>query len=206
MSALLKENFISYEEYLAIESNSSTRLEYFDGQIYAMAGGSFNHTRIAGNVHSALKNLLRGQPCSAHNSEQKVRVESSGAATYPDAVVFCPPSRFEGSGNHTLLTPKVIVEVLSPSTMDWDQEGKFLLYQTIPTFTDYLLIRQNRVSVRHLRRDGDEWPSRFYIHLSDVIALDSIGIALPVAEIYEELELPEGLQLFQRPTEESCVN
>lgn len=200
MSAQLKTAFISEQEYYDGEEISPIKHEYFNGEVFplhgevaAMAGGGYNHTTICGNVHFAAKAALRGRQCKARNGEQRVKIEASGVITYPDTVIFCPPARFEGSNNHTLLTPKVIFEVLSESTESYDRSGKFRAYGQIETLTDYVLIDQNRVTVEHFRRTPEGWLLNSYIHRADVLRFPDLEIELPLDEIYEELELPEGL-------------
>ena len=202
MNAQRAFSYITEEEYRDGEEISTVKHEWFEGEVFAMAGGTFNHTRICGNVHSAAKAALRGKPCKAHNSEQRVKAESNGKETYPDAVIFCPPSRFVGKGDSTLLTPKVIFEVLSDSTKDYDRTGKFALYKTIPTFEEYVLIEQEHVWIDHFARRGEEWVHRSYNLRSDVLKLDSVGIELSLDDIYDELDLPESLVDFPVPAED----
>lgn len=196
MAAQLKTAFISEQEYYEGEEGSPVKHEWFDGEVFAMAGGGFNHTKICGNVHSVAKAALRGRPCSAHNGEQRVKIEATGLRTYPDTVIFCPPARFEGSNAHTLLTPKVIFEVLSESTERYDRGDKFRAYAQIETLTDYVLIDQNRITVEHFRRTPDGWLLNSYIRRADVLALPDLEIELPLDLIYEELELPDALLLM----------
>ncbi|RYG60981.1 Uma2 family endonuclease [bacterium] len=191
MNAQPQFSYISEEEYREGEEHSAVKHEWFRGEVFAMAGGTFNHTRICGNVHTSAKLALRGRPCSAHNGEQRVKVEANGLNTYPDAVIFCPPARFEGRGDSTLLTPKVIFEVLSPSTERYDRTGKFDSYAQIETFTDYILIDPERVSVEHFRRVEEGWLFRSFGRLADELQFPDLEISLPLAEIYEDLEVPE---------------
>lgn len=188
------------DEYLAMEEKSAVRHEFVHGIPYAMAGGTFNHTKVCGNVFASVNASLRGKPCSAHSSEQKVKVEKSGNTFYPDSVIFCPPSRFEGRGNQLLLTPTVIFEVLSPSTAEYDRADKFKDYRRIETLTDYVLIDPARIYVDHYRRQSDGWLLRNYTLRSDVLSFPDLEIELPLEEIYEELDVPESLQLVWPPS------
>ena len=187
------------EEYWELEEKSEVKHEFINGQPYVMSGGTFNHTAICGNVHSAAKSRLRGKPCSAHNSEQKVKSEKSGNTFYPDAVIFCPPSRFTGKGDHTLLTPAVIFEVLSPTTEATDRGGKFAAYRQIDSLTDYVLIEPSRVFVDHYRRTPEGWLLRNYTRRDDVLRFPDLDIELPLDEIYDELDVPEALLLLLPP-------
>ncbi len=191
MSAQKQIEFISEQEYYDGEEISPTKHEWFRGEVYAMAGGGYNHTTICGKVFAAANTALRGHRCKARSGEQRVKVEASGLITYPDAVIFCENPRFEGSNNHTLLTPNVIFEVLLASTENYDRGDKFRAYAQIETLTDYVLIDQNRVTVEHFRRTDAGWLLNSYIRREDSLRLEDLEIELPLDSIYEELELPE---------------
>ena len=186
-------------QYWELEENSSEKHEFIGGQIYTMSGGTFNHTRICGNVFAAANFRLRDKPCDVHSSEQKVKSEKSGNTYYPDAVIFCPPSRFTGTGNHTLLTPTVIFEVLSPATESHDRGSKFRAYQQIESLTDYVLIEAEQISIDHYRRQSNGWLLRTYTKRDDVLSFPDLEIELPLAEIYESLDVPEALYLISPP-------
>lgn len=183
-------------EYWELEEKSPEKHEFIGGQIYTMSGGTFNHTRICTNLAVAIAPRLRDNPCDIHNSEQKVKSERSGNTYYPDAVIFCPPSRWTGKGNHTLLTPSVIFEVLSPATERHDRGGKFRAYQQIESLTDYVLVEADQISVDHYRRTPEGWLLRSYTKRDDVLSFPDLGIELPVADIYESLDVPEALYLI----------
>lgn len=200
MSALPQQAYISEQEYRDGEEISVIKHEWLDGEVFAMAGGTYNHSTLCNNVATAATIALKGRSCRARNSEQRVKIESNGQETYPDAVIFCPPARFTGTGDSTLCTPKVIFEVLSLSTEKYDRTGKFNLYKTIETFEEYVLIEQDRIWVDHFRRtpNGD-WLHRSYISRSDVLSLESVGIQVTLEEIYDELDVPEALLHFEAP-------
>ncbi|BCM92161.1 hypothetical protein IAD21_04040 [Abditibacteriota bacterium] len=173
-----------------------------DGALYEMEVGSYNHTTICGNVAYAAHIALRGKPCKVHPAAQRINVGSNGWEVYPDAVIFCPPWRFVGKGDSTLLTPKVVFEVLSESTQNYDRQRKFALYKTIETLEKYVLIDQDRIWIDHFRRMGDDWLHRAYNERSDSLKLQSVGIEIALDDIYDELELPEGLFCFEPLSEE----
>ncbi len=202
MNAQPQPHYITEEEYRDGEEISTVKHEWLDGVVYAMAGGTFNHTKIVGNVYYSAKTALKGKLCAAHNSEQRVKIESNGQEVYPDAVIFCPPARFVGKGDSTLLTPKVVFEVLSESTQNYDRQGKFALYKTIETLEEYVLIDQDRIWIDHFRRVGDDWLYRSYNERSDSLKLQSVGIEIALDDIYDELELPEALFGFEPVSEE----
>ena len=199
MTAQLQLETWTEEEYREFEETSPVRHEFINGQLWRMAGGTFNHTTICSNLVRHSMNRLSGKACRARSSEQKVKTEKSGNTFYPDAVIYCPPARFEGKGEHTLLTPKVIFEVLSPATADYDRADKFKEYRRIETLTDYVLIEPTRIYVDHFRRQSDGWLLRTYTSRSEVLLFPDLEIELPLAEIYDELDVPDALALVQLP-------
>ena len=182
-------------QYWALEEASPLKHEFINGQPFEMSGGTYNHTTICGNVFASARARLRGKPCRARSSEQKIKSEKSGNTFYPDAVIFCPPARFVGKGDHTLLTPTVIFEVLSPSTEATDRGGKFAAYRQIETLTDYVLIEPERIFVDHYRRTPEGWLLKNYTRRTDALHFPDLEIELPLDEIYDELDVPEALLL-----------
>lgn len=205
MSAQAKIEFISEAEYYEGEEISVVKHEWFGGEVFAMAGGGYNHTTICTHLAAAVTNALRGRPWKARSGEQRVKVEASGLITYPDAVIFCPPARFEGSNNHTLLTPKVVFEVLSASTERYDRGDKFRAYAQIETLTDYVLIDQNQVVVEHFRRTPDGWLLNSFLSRADMLRFADLEIELPLDLIYEELDLPETPHLMPPTLRENLL-
>ncbi|RYG68234.1 Uma2 family endonuclease [bacterium] len=187
------EDFVSEQEYWASEEASPIKHEYFQGRIYAMEAGSYNHTTIIGNIAAATKNALHSRTHRSRSSTQRIKVETNGLLTYSDGVIFPLLSRFEGSGNHTLLTPKVIFEVFSDSTERYDRGDKFRSYAQIESLTDYVLIDQNRVTVEHFRRTPEGWLLNMYVRRTDSLSLQSIEIELTLDSIYDELDLPDAV-------------
>jgi Uma2 family endonuclease len=132
------------EEYLAIERKAEYKSEYYDGVMYAMAGARAAQDLIAGNTHGELRNGFRSRPCRAHTSDMRVRTFARHYI-YPDTSALSGEPRFLDDGVDTLLNPSLIVEVLSPSTEAYDRGRKFELYQSIPSFREYLLLASDRV-------------------------------------------------------------
>lgn len=196
MSALAKTKFISEDEYWAIDSTSERKHEYFNGEMWQMSGGTPTHARLIANVQATIVTHLRGRACYGTSSEQRVKTGAHGLQTYPDASIICPPPIFDPGNSDTLLNPRVIFEVLSPSTRNWDRGGKFDHYKNIAALMDYVLVDSDWIRVEHFRRSPDEsWALRTYVARSDVlnIELPDGVLPLPLAELYERLDLPEGL-------------
>jgi Uma2 family endonuclease len=175
-------------EYLALERKSETKSEFLNGEMIAMAGASRKHNLISGNVVVALHAQLRGKSCEVFANTMRVRVAATDLFTYPDVVVACGLPEMDDAEDDTLLNPKLIVEILSKSTEDYDRGTKFAHYRTLPSLADYVLIAQNSVHVEHFTRQGD---GRWLLSETDdpagVLDLPSIGCRLALADVYERV-------------------
>lgn len=180
---------ISYEAYIEQEKTADYKSEYFAGEVFLMAGGSPNHNRISRNVTTELDIGLRGSQCEAFNSGQRVRVKSNGLGTYPDAMVVCGQIELDEIDKQAITNPIVLIEVLSPSTKDYDQGGKFELYREIDSFRDYVTIHQDRVHVAYWHKGDDgRWVLTETRDLNATIHLESINFDLPVRRLYERVD------------------
>lgn len=175
------------EEYLAMDEASEGRLEFVEGEIVAMAGGSERHSLLGANAIAALKAALRGLPCRVHSSDQRVQVETTGMFAYPDAVVVCGPP--VPGPPRTFTNPSVLVEVLSPSTAHHDRGTKLFHYQQIRTLTDVVFVESWAVRVDHFRRVAENrWEQTIYVHLGETVTLECHGVELRVSELYEQFD------------------
>ena len=175
------------DEYLRLEADSAIKHEFYDGEIYAMAGARIRHNVIAANALAALVNLLRGGACYAFNSDQRIHVKGPGKFyTYADGGVVCGPSRLSDKDGMSLENPALLFEVLSPSTRDYDRGAKLFLYQQIPSLSDVLLIDQPARRVEHHHRGPLGWTSE--AHGEGAVAVFGGGLSLD--DLYR---LPPGL-------------
>jgi len=175
---------ISVQEYLDGELISEIKHEFISNQVYAMAGASANHERIAGNIYSELRLHLKNSPCEPFSSDMKVRVRDS--FYYPDVLVACD---FDESEPYYTQSPILIVEVLSQSTRKMDEQIKRMEYFNIPSLKEYIIVEQDFVDVAVYRR-SDQWQHTNYF-LGDEVMLDSIGLTLTVEEIYTRVQNDE---------------
>lgn len=176
---------ISAEDYLALERRSETKSEYLDGEIFVMTGASRRHNLLAGNVYTAFRTQLRQRGCEVYVSDMRVKVSATGLYTYPDVTVACEKPQFEDVEIDTLLNPKVIVEILSKSTEDYDRGTKFLQYRTLPSLTEYVLVAQDKVHVEHYLRQNEGWLLTETDRREDVIELPSVGARLALGDVYD---------------------
>lgn len=183
---------VTEAEYLAIDGAGETKYELVDGRLYAMAGGSADHNHISGSIYMALRTRLAGQPCTPFNSDQRVHVETGDNYLYPDVSVACAPFTWRDEKRVTLVGPRLVCEVLSPSTKDRDLSVKREAYQAIPELEEMLFVHIEPRLVEHYHRVAeDQWLMTRIIG-QGVIKLDAFGFTLPLDEIYDGLELFRG--------------
>ena len=178
----------TFAEYVALEEHSGTKHEFLGGLVSAMSGGSPEHAAVTVNVATLLSNALRGKPRRTYSSDLRVRVQATGLATYPDVTVICGHLEIdpEDPRKHTALNPQIVVEILSPSTEDYDRGEKLGHYKTIPTVAEVVLVAHDRHEVEIVRREADGSWSREIVRSGEVARLESIDSELPVAEIYRD--------------------
>ncbi|NES68496.1 MAG: Uma2 family endonuclease [Okeania sp. SIO2D1] len=174
------------QEYLEWEIQQPLRYEYFNGEVFAMAGGTLPHADIALNLATLLREPLRGR-CKVRNSDAKVGITDEGPFTYPDLSISCDER--DRTARQFIRYPCVIIEVLSPSTEAYDRGGKFALYRRLSTLQEYVLVSSETKTVEIFRRDAvGEW--RFIPYSEgDTIELMSLGIKLSLNAIYEDVVL-----------------
>jgi Uma2 family endonuclease len=189
MSAVAKLDLkMTPEEYFLWEQTQTERHEYFAGEVFAQAGGSRSHSLIGTNIVGAIGYYLRGKPCQAHSSDMRVLVEATGYQAYPDVSVVCPP--IEGDNDYIISNPVLLIEVLSPSTADFDRGGKFGHYRQIPSLKEYLIFFQDEARVeQHTRTNDGLWLLREVAGIDKSLQLVSIGMTLELSEAYYKVEL-----------------
>jgi len=181
--------FLTPEQYLEIERAAEARSEYLAGAMYAMAGSTLNHALIVKSTSLSLGVQLRGRDCDAFTTDLRLFVRQHNLITYPDVFVTCRPFQVLDGRKDTLTDAKFIVEVLSPSTKNYDRSEKFDYYRGLPSFREYLLLAQDKIHAEHHMRQADgSWLTREYSTLSDVIDLKSIDCSLRLADVYERVE------------------
>ena len=171
------------EAYLDWEEAQQERHEFYRGEVFAMAGGSFRHSQLTANVTRRLGNALDGSGCQVLSSDMRVLVRANGLYTYPDLSAICGEPEFETDRETTLTNPVLIIEVLSDSTESYDRGAKFRLYREIPSLVEYVLISQKERAVDVFRRDARGWlvvePD------ADSVELVSVGATLSLDDLYE---------------------
>ncbi len=182
------------EEYLRREERAVHKHEFYNGQIIKMAGGKAKHNEIAMNIGSAIKYAVRPLPLKyrVYNSDQKIYLEAEKFGVYPDAVVVCEEPEFWQGREDLIINPLLIVEVASRSTAQYDRKGKFELYRQLTSFKEYILVQQKTASVESwFRIEPNTWNIDTVKDLSASIVLRSIGVSIPLSEVYENIVFNE---------------
>lgn len=178
------------EEYLEMENVSDEKHEYFQGEVFAMSGPKVPHNIIAGNLFALLHQKLRGSKCKPFNSGQRIYVEAVDFLTYPDISVVCGEIQTRNTDDWNITNPHVLIEVLSPSTGDYDKGSKFSLYRSIPTLKEYILVSSREVFIEafFLNKRGN-WELLEYKSVEALLQLSSLQTVLALKEIYEGTKL-----------------
>jgi Uma2 family endonuclease len=187
---LIKE--VTEDDYLAAEARAMQRHEYIDGVVYAMAGASEAHNRIAMNLWGMLHQQLRGKSCEPFGSDMKVRIQGgSSRFYYSDAMVACEP---EDAGHGWRERPKVLFEILSEETRRIDEQEKRFHYLQIPSLLVYVRIEQDRVAAVIDRRSSNataDWKTEEVLGMEATIEIPELGLRLPLRELYERVLFPK---------------
>ena len=188
-TTLTTPDILTPEEYLEIERRAERKSEYVDGNMYVMPGATGNHVDIVFDIVLELGQQLRNSACRIRGMDMRVRSKPGGPYYYPDVLVVCGEPEYEDTKNDTLLNPKVIIEVLSPTTQRTDRGEKLYAYRDIPSLTEYLLVAQNHVLVDHyvLQSDGN-WVTTRITNSNATIELPTVGAKLKVADIYRRVK------------------
>ncbi len=181
---------LSVEEYLRFEKASRDKHEYFKGEVFAMAGAGARHNVIFSNFFVSIGIQLKGKPCKPYGSDLRVHIPENSLFTYPDIAIICGeiiPSKVDAD---TAVQPTVIIEILSPSTRNYDQGIKFRLYREIPTLKEFITIDSESIGIEAYRINSQgNWELKDYRSIDETLTIPSVGLSLPLKEIYEGTKL-----------------
>jgi Uma2 family endonuclease len=181
---------LTAEEYLEYEKAANEKHEYYMGEIFAMAGVGARHNIIFSNIFGELAYQLKGKPCWPYGSDMRVHIPQNTLFTYPDISIICGELIPSDKDADTFTLPSVIIEILSPSTKNYDRGIKFKLYRDIPSLKEYILIDSQSVGIEVFRiNDQGHWELEEYKTPHETLTVHTISASLPVAEIYEGTKL-----------------
>jgi Uma2 family endonuclease len=194
MFAVPKAKFLTPEEYLAIEEKAEFKSEYFNGEMFAMAGASVSHNTVNENLSVEIGNRLKGSGCRSFSRDLRLRADATGLYTYPDLIIVCGPREYDPRNKDTLLNPTVVFEILSPSTEAYDRGTKFQHYGQIASIREIVLISQDAMVVEVFERQTeDRWILTTFRGPNASMKLSTAGLAIPLPDIYRDVEFPETL-------------
>lgn len=180
----------THEEYLRFEETAQHKNEFYKGLIIPMAGAKATHNEISANVVTALKNIVRPLKTiyRVYTSDQKVRIDAENTTVYPDALVICEKPEFWNGREDIIVNPLVIVEVLSKSTENYYRGGKFMLYQRLTSFREYVVVEQHTPLVESWYQIKENtWQKTAAHGLESTLSLRSLGVTLRLDEVYEHI-------------------
>ncbi|HEY5408647.1 MAG TPA: Uma2 family endonuclease [Ginsengibacter sp.] len=185
-----QKKYYSIREYLEMENESLEKHEYYKGEIFAMSGAGNRHNIISINIILSLGKSLKGKGCRPYGSDMRINIPENTLFTYPDVSIFCGEVKVLKEDRNTATLPTVIIEILSPSTGNYDRGVKFMLYRAITSLTDYILIEPESIHAEHfaINKEG-LWQLKELNKPGEEIFLESLGVKLSLEEIYEDCNL-----------------
>ena len=176
------------EEYLEMEKASTVKHEYFQGEVFAMSGAGDNHNDIFSNVFIEIGNKLKGKPCRPYGSDKRMNIPENTLFTYPDISIYCNGLIHSIVDEDTSILPTVIIEILSPSTKNYDRGKKFNLYKDIPSLKEYIMIDSESISVEaYYINEEKNWVLNQHKEISNRLTLISLGFDIALSDIYDHV-------------------
>ena len=181
---------ISIEAYLEMEYASPEKHEYYKGEIFAMSGAKMPHNEISSNLMTSIGSKLKGKRCKPYGSDLRVHIESNTLFTYPDLSIICGERVTLNNDDYNVLNPTIIIEILSPSTKNYDRGEKFKLYRDIPTLKEYILVDSESIHIEVFRlNETNHWELEEYDDLTGSVPVKAIRESILVSEIYQGVRL-----------------
>ncbi|MCG9126355.1 Uma2 family endonuclease [Candidatus Poribacteria bacterium] len=189
MSSIGARTHFTPAEYLVLERKAIYKSEYINGEIFAMSGATLTHNLITVDIATELNILLRESECRVVTNDLRVRTSPDVSYFYPDVIVYCDEPKFEDDSFDTLLNPVIIMEVLSPSTEEYDRNEKFEYYKRLSSLKEYILVAQDKISVEHYVIRGADWEFTTFEDPNEFLTLSTIKCNLPLKNIYRRVDL-----------------
>ncbi len=183
-----KKLFYTPDEYLNLEDRAEFKSEYYQGEIFSMAGASLNHNRIVRNLIVELSLAIAQQSYEVFANDLKVWIPQANAYTYPDVLLLAEPPQFVEKRNDTVTNPLIIIEVLSDATKDFDRSGKFEFYRTLPSLQEYILVHQDKIQLEQfIKQSEKQWLMREYTAEEISLEFANVPVQVSLADIYAKV-------------------
>jgi Uma2 family endonuclease len=184
---------ITEKEYLETERLALEKHEYYKGEIFAMSGASIAHNKIFSNTFLEIGTKLKGKKCQPFGSDLRIHIPKNTLFTYPDISIVCGETETTDDKFDTITNPSVIIEILSPSTRNYDKGEKFTLYREIDSLQEYILIDSERIMVEKFIRNSDNsWQLTEYKSIDLSFSITTVAIEMPLLDIYEGLAIAKS--------------
>jgi Uma2 family endonuclease len=181
------------DEYLQMERASPLKHEYYRGEIFAMSGAGNRHNIIFSNLFGTIAYSLKGKPCRPFGSDMRVHIPENTLYTYPDISIFCRDLLDMSMDEDNVEGPAVIIEILSPSTKNYDRGEKFRLYRDIPSLREYIMVDSENLYIEAFSvNENGLWELKEYKKTNDILEIKTVAISVALAEIYEGTRLTNG--------------
>ncbi len=191
MSAMPKPHKLTVAEYFAKEEKAERKSEFFDGEMFMMAGASREHNILTRNLTFELHLRLRESSCQVFVADLRVKVDRTGLYTYPDLLIVCGTPEYAPENRNTLTNPKVVIEILSDSTERYDRTTKFRHYKQLPSVQEYVLVSQDEPLIeRYTRQSDGTWAQTDFVGLDVQMKLATVEVSVPMADVYRGVEFP----------------
>lgn len=193
----LREPIVAYgkkkftiEEYLEMERASRDKHEYYQGEIFAMSGAGKRHNALFKNVYLGIGNHLMGKPCQPYGSDMRLHIPENTLFTYPDISIICKDLFESGMYDDNITEPVVLIEILSPSTRNYDRGMKFELYKNIPALKEYVLVDSDAIGVEVFRvNEQGDWQAEVYKDITELFRIKVLDFAMMIAEVYAGMKM-----------------
>lgn len=191
MSAVPPPKKLTVAEYFEIEEKADRKSEFYDGQMFLMAGASREHNILTRNLTGLLFAALQGGPCQVFVADMRVKVDRTGLYTYPDLLIVGGTPEYAAENRNTLTNPKVVIEILSDDTERYDRTTKFRHYKQLPSVQEYVLVSQNEPLVERFTRQADgSWAQTDVVGPDATMTLATVPASVPLADVYRGVEFP----------------
>jgi Uma2 family endonuclease len=178
------------QEYLEMEKNALEKHEYYNGEIFAMSGASARHNVISVNVLTALAIALKGKSCRPYGSDMRIHIPENSLFTYPDISIICGDVIISKEDEETATQPTIIIEILSPSTKNYDRGEKFMLYRSISVLKEYILIDSESIHAEHFAFNKEGlWQLKEYNKPEETIIIETLNVQILLEDVYEGSKL-----------------
>jgi Uma2 family endonuclease len=185
--------YISEKDYLDAERLALEKHEYYKGEVFAMSGASIAHNRIFSNTFLEIGTQLKGKKCQPFGSDLRIHIPKNTLFTYPDISIVCEEIETTDDKFDTIINPSVIIEILSPSTRNYDKGEKFTLYREISSLQEYILIDSERIMVEKFIRNSDNsWQLTEYKTIEQSFDITTVAIEMRLLDIYEGLAIAKA--------------